>query len=293
MNTLTKFISRYFFFGAILLASCSPSKLLQVGSQASKDGVLVAQKGIDTYTLLGQQADIDLSQQNVITILTAPNPATVPLQETATNPMAKEIAPRIKAYKNLIRAYTVFGTLTGSDNSTDTKTAAAALDSSYNSFSKLPDLSSGASSAITAAAGAIMQAIESGVIKKQSQALADLTKIAANLWVEEEPVWDRYLGLVYDTYARQLKQVPDKYYDTTKLSTAITEPYTGNVVLLRLYRLDQRNTVIKQKNDIEKTIKDFGTELNLLSLAHAQLAANNTVAAQNSLIDLEALLQAK
>src|ERR1700748_3381697 len=132
----------------LLLVACSTTKLLQTGSQVSKDGILVAQKGVDTYTLLSQQRDIERTQQDFIRILTMPNPS-AKFFDTTTDVIGKQIAPRINAYKKLITVYQAFGRLTGNDNSADTKTAADALTASYNSIKQLPDVSSGVSGLIS------------------------------------------------------------------------------------------------------------------------------------------------
>jgi hypothetical protein len=50
-------------FLLLLLTSCGSAKLLQMGCDASKEGLAVAQKGIDTYTLLGEQKDVDDSHE--------------------------------------------------------------------------------------------------------------------------------------------------------------------------------------------------------------------------------------
>ena len=118
----------------LMLGSCGPSKLVPIADRASKDGVLVAQKGIDTYVLLGKQADIDIRQQNIINILTVPDPAALELIVNQANPVAVEIPPRIKAYKSLIEVYRAFGLLAGGTFSDDTKTATTALENSYNGF---------------------------------------------------------------------------------------------------------------------------------------------------------------
>jgi len=280
----------------LILTSCSTTKQLKTGSQISKDGMLVAQKGIDTYTLLQQQKDIDRSQQDMILILTAPNPAAVHFSDSTGNTIAIQIAPRINAYKSLIAAYQAFGRLTGNDNSADTKTAADALTASYNSVKQLPDLSSGVMSLISTGGTYIMQAIQSGSMKKHNEALSQLTKIYLDLWNSEAPTWDRYIDFVYDTYGRQLRTIPAKNYDMTKVKAGVADqPYTGDAISLALYQEKQYVTVIQQKNTLKKQLADFGKLLTLLNQAHIEFSKDqaDTTAAASTLINIETLLQTK
>jgi len=280
----------------LLLTSCSSSKLLlQTGAQASKDGILVCQKGVDTYTLLSQQQAIDQSQQQIILILSVPNPAAINLAENKASPIAKEIAPRINAYKSLLSVYQVFGLLTGSDEPGDTKAAEDALTASYNNIKQLPDLSASVSGFISTAGSAIMKQIQSGSVKKHNEALYELTKAYLALWNDEMPVWQKYLGLVYNRYANQLRTNPAAVYDMAKVKEALTEPYTGDAVILELFRVKQINDVTQQKAAVEKQLTDFGKALTLLNQAHLDLSKDASVTsdASNTLNTLETLLQTK
>jgi len=282
-------------FLLLILTSCGSSKLVQVGTTVSKEGLEVSQNGIDTYTLLAEQRDIDASQRDIIKILTNPEPDKMALPQTIPEDFSGRINSRIKAYKSLLSVYQAFSLLTDSKYSADTQTATSAVLASYNSIKQLPQLSSGVSSIISGATGLITQSIQAKQIKKHNEILYNLTKVYLDLWNDEVHIWNDYVDRVYNEYVDGLKTVPTKYYDLNKVKDGNTEPYSDENILLLLYKIKQRNAIIKQKNDLKEQIANFGKALTQLNQAHAELSKDqsNITDVSTSLTNIEILIKAK
>src|SRR6266536_2567608 len=176
-----------------LLTSCSSSKIIELGGQAASKGIDVSQKGVEIYTILGKQADIDESQQNKVAILTNPNPGTMTLPNKHSRNFVKQLQPRLNAYKSLLNVYQEFNLLTDSKFGDKTKDAASALITSFNSINQLPDLPSAVSSMLPEVSKTISQSIQAKKVKKHNEILLAITNAYLKLWTEEESLWNAYI----------------------------------------------------------------------------------------------------
>lgn len=256
----------------LLLASCSSTKIIELGNKTSTEGINVSQKALDIYSILAKQADIDKSQQDELKVLTNPNPATMLLPDTKVQDYSEQLAVRIKAFKCLLNTYQVFGLLTDKNFGDKTKEAVSALQDSYNSINKLPDLPTTVTSKLPEVSKMITQAVQAKKIKMHNQILYSLTQLYLSLWNADEKIWDDYLDRIYNDYVTGMNTVDSKKYDLKQISQLSKEPYIDESIIILMYRLNQRDEIIKQRNDIKKQIQDLGEALAGLSKTHSEIA---------------------
>lgn len=259
-----------------LLSSCASTKIIELGGKASTKGTEVSQKALDIFTLLSQQADIDKSQQDKIKVLTHPSPATMALPDTKIQDFSNQLSVRVKAYQSLLNTYKVFTLLTDSKYSDKTQEAVSALQESYNSIEKLPDLPTTVSEKLPEVSKMITQAIQAKKIKTHNQILFSLTELYIKLWDEDQKVWNDYLDRVYDDYSTGLNTVDSKKYDSKKISELSKLPFGDEATLILMYRLEKRDEIIKQKNEIKKQLSDFGKAMKELNKIHAEISKSKT-----------------
>lgn len=271
MRNLLKFLLLF------LLASCASPKIIELGGKASTKGQEVSQKGIDLLKVLSQQAAIDKSQQDKITVLTDPDPEKMPLPDTKVkNDFPKALDIRMKAYQNLLNTYKAFSLLTDSKYSDKTQEATSALQDSYNAISSLPDIPATVSAILPKVAKMISQGIQAKKVKKHSEVLFALSEAYAKLWEADKKTWNAYIDRVYDDYITGLNGVKSSRYDAKKISENNTEPFSDAPTVILMYRLNKRDELTKEKNKLKKSLDDFGKALDELNKAHAEISKSKT-----------------
>lgn len=266
----------YTLFLLCFFASCTSTKVIDLGRKASLKGTEVAQKGLDLYAVLAQQADLDKSFRDEVKILTNPNPSTMALPDTRVTDFSKQLAPRIKAYQGLLHTYKAFSLLTSAGHGDKTQQATAALQESYNAIGQLPDLPEKVSSKLPEVSKSIMHAVQAKKIKAHNEVLSALSSLYLALWEADQPAWNDYIERVYGDYAKDLNAVDTKRYDLKKIQDELKGPYSDDSVLLLMYRLRKRDEIMKQKNALKKQLNDFGKALNELNQAHVEMARSKT-----------------
>jgi hypothetical protein len=256
----------------LLLTSCSSSKIIELGGKTSVKGAEVSQKALDVYSVLSNQAAIDKSQQDKLKVLTNPSPATMPLPNTKAKDFSNQLSPRIQAYKSLMAVYAAFALLTDSKYADKTEQAVSALQDSYNAISKLPDLPDVVKSKLPGVAKLITGSIQAKKIRAHNEILYALSQAYLSLWKADTSTWEEYIDLIYNSYADGLNTVDSKRYDASKIAQDIKEPYKDEATIILMYRLRNRDEIMKQKNDTRKQLNDLGKALEELTLAHAEIA---------------------
>jgi len=279
----------------ILLTSCSSTKIIELSAKVSAEGIEVSQKGLDIYATLSKQADIDKYQQDKIKVLTHPSPAIMALPNTVVQDFTKQLEPRIKAYQSLLNTYQEFNLLTDSKYGDKTKEAVNTLANSYNSIEKLPDLPPSVSSKLPEISKILTQANQAKKIKIHNEALYRLTELYLLLWNDDLKIWNEYIDAIYNTYALALNSVDSKKFDVKKISQDLKEPYSDDAVIILIYRLNNRNEIIRQRDVIKKQLRDFGKALSAINKAHSEIAKEKTDISDvvSSLNTIENLLKLK
>lgn len=260
----------------ILLSSCASTNIIELGNKASTKGTEVSQKALDIFTLLSQQAEIDKSQQDKIKVLTNPSPATMSLPDTKIQDFSNQLSARVKAYQSLLNTYKIFTLLTDSKYADKTKEAVSVLQESYNSIEKLPGLPTSVSEKLPEVSKMMTQAIQAKKIKTHNQILFSLTELYIQLWDEDQKVWNDYLDRVYDDYSKGLNTVDSKKYDSKKISELSKLPFSDEATIVLMYRLEKREEIILQKNEIKKQLDAFGKALKELNKVHAEISKSKT-----------------
>lgn len=247
-----------------------------MGEKATKAGAEVSQKALDIYSLLSKQVYVDKSQQDKVKVLTDPNPSEMVLPDTKMQDFSEQFASRTEAYRSLLNTYTAFTLLTDSKYGAKTREAVISLQESYNSIEKLPDLPSAVSSKLPEVAKMITQAIQVKRIKVHNEILFRLTSLYITLWEEDRKAWDRYIDGIYDHYLTGLNSVDPQKYNVKKISSASKEPYNDDSILILLYRLEKRDEIVRQKNDIKRQLDNFGKALMELNQIHIEMSKTKT-----------------
>ena len=217
------------------------------------------------------------------------------LPETKVQDFSQQLAPRILAYKSLLNTYSIFAVLTDKNYGDKTKDAMKALEESYNSINKLPDLPSTVSSKLPEVSKMITQAFQAKNIKQHNQILYSLTQLYFTLWNADEKIWDDYIDRIYNDYIMGLTSIESKQFDVKKIEQTFKEPYKDESTIILMYRLQCRDEIVKQRDEVKKQLKDFGKALLELTQAHAEIgkAETNISDVTSSLNSIENLLNQK
>ncbi|MEO8532376.1 MAG: hypothetical protein ABI441_01430 [Flavobacterium sp.] len=279
----------------LFLTSCSSSKIIELGGETAVKGMDVSQKAQGIYTSLSDQAGIDKSQQDKVKVLTHPSPSTMALPDTKAPDFSKQLAPRIQAYQNLFEVYKAFALLSDSKYSDKTRDAMTALQDSYNAIEKMPDLPDNIKTKLPNVSKLISEAIQAKEVKKNNEILYTLSAVYLELWNADKQTWNDYIDLIYNSYSEGLNTVDSKRYDVNKISQSSSEPYSDSATIILMYRLRDRDEIMKQKNDLKKELAAFGQALEELNKAHAEIAkqATNISDVTSSLHKIEELLKDK
>ncbi len=277
----------------LLLNACHSSKLLELGSATAHKGIEVSQQALHLYDMLDQQAEIDKQQQDEIKILTNPDPAKMKLPDTKREDFSAQLAPRIKAYSNMLKAYKAFALLSDKTHQQQSENAMTALRNAYSDLDKLPNLPQPISQKLPNLTGLLQQSIHAGKVKKHHQILHSLTDLLVELWESDLSTWEEYLDRIYNDYADAISAIGADKYAVKKISDAAASPYAEDAVLIQLYRLKLRKSITAQKNNLKNQLKQFGKTLLELNLAHAELSKlkTNITLIEQSLYTLEQLLK--
>jgi len=256
----------------LLLTSCTSTKIIELGGKASTKGTEVSQKALDIYTLLSKQTEIDKSQQDKLKVLINPKPSEMALPDTKAQDFSKQLASRVKAYQSLLDTYKAFTLLTDSKYGDKTQEAVSALQQSYNSIEKLPDIPTTVTSKLPEVSKMITQAIQAKKIKAHNEILASLTSLYIILWDQDQKIWNDFIDRIYDDYSNGLNKVDSKRYNAKKISEDFKEPYSDESTVILLYRLDKRDEIVKQKNELKKQLNDFAIILKELNKVHVEIS---------------------
>ncbi len=160
--------------------------------------------------------------------MTSPNPSTVVLSTTNAD-MSVQLAPRVAAYKSLLRTYSTYQDLTDKNFGAQAETATAALLTSYNALKAIPDAPAAVAAAAPALAAAITEAEQSRQIRKHNRALSELTKKYQTLWQSDLPIWKQYLDGIYNQYADGLSGLGSDRFDPSRLNALTKQPYSKDM----------------------------------------------------------------
>jgi len=256
----------------LFLLSCASGRMIELGSQASRAGMEVCNDALDVYATLSEQQEKDKLYQDRLKILLNPDPASMTLPDSETTDFSEQIEPRREAYKSLLNTYRVFNLLTDKEYGNKNEEALATLQNSYNSIAGLPDLPGEVSSRLPEIAGYLSEAFQAKKVRKHNKALYPLSEAYLVLWQEDSEIWIDYLNRIYDDYARGLNQVSPNRYDPEAIARDLDLPYSDSAVLLMMYRLELRNDIKKEKNNIIKEIADVEKALAELTHAHSEIS---------------------
>ncbi|MCD0467859.1 hypothetical protein [Flavobacterium sp. ENC] len=279
----------------LFLTSCSSSKIIELGNATAAKGMDVSQKAQGIYATLSEQSAIDKSQQDEVKVLTHPSPSTMALPDTKAPDFSRQLQPRIQAYQNLFEVYKAFSLLTDPKYSDKTKEAMTALQDSYDAIEKMPDLPSDVKTKLPNVLKMAGEAVQAKEVKKNNEILYVLSEVYLELWNADKPTWNDYIDLIYNSYAEGLNTVDSKRYDVSKISQSNSGPYSDSATIILMYRLQNRDDIMKQKNDLKKQLDAFGQALQELTKAHAEIARQSTdiSAVISSLNKIEELLKDK
>jgi hypothetical protein len=267
--------------------------MIELSGKAASKGVAVSQQGINVYNLLTEQSGIDKLQQDKVKILTHPNPAAMALPDTKVQDFGGQIEARIKAYKSLLETYQAFTLISDSRFGDKTKEALSALQESYNSIEKLPDLPASVADKLPDVAKMISQSIQAKKIKKHNLVLFKLSQLYLDLWNADLKQWNDYVDMIYNSYATGLNTIDSKRFDLEKIRSQSQEPFSDEAIVVLLYRLQYRQQIANQRDTVKKQLTDFGQALAELNRVHAEIAKTKTdiTDVTNMLNTIESLLK--
>lgn len=259
---------------SLLIAGCDQAAIRQVGARTALRGQESCDAALKVYARLDSLADLDKEQQDFVTLLTRPAASTLPLPDKPRAPFEVQLAPRVRAYRSLRKAYAALYRLSDTAFADQTQEAAEALTDSVNALKGIPDLPAPVSSLLPALSGFVVGRIQAKEIRKHNLALHSLIRSYRTLWESDKPIWEKYITRVYKDYAQPLESLTPDQFDEERLRELVKEPYT-KVYLVNLYKLQRREEARGKQQEVQTELDAVDQSFALLERAHKELAAQN------------------
>lgn len=271
---------------AIFACGCAAKSARSMGAAVALRGQAVADAALEAYESLEQQQAIDKRQQDFIRVMTNPNPNPSTLPDAPAPDFKLQLAPRMRAYRALRDAYTVFHQISDTSFGAETRKATAALTESLSNLKAIGDLPPSVSGALAGLSDLVVQSVQAGEIRKHNRLLLQVTERYRLLWDADLPTWRDYVRRVYKDYADPIGSVPGDRFDPKAVGDLVKDPVAAPLKV-QLYKLQLRDAARVKADELETRLRDVGRALQLLENAHAELAKDRP-----SLVDATELVDA-
>ena len=258
------------------LTSCAPARYIEFSGKVATLGVEVSQKGIDSYKLIQMQSQIQKNQRDRIKILQNPNPnALKELPDTEIEDFSSQIVFRVDSYKKLLKIYEIFDLISDKKYQSSVTEAVSEFQKILELIDKIPKLSPEIKSMIPGVTTKILQGVQAGKIKQLNEKLFWLTNLYCLIWEEDVKIWEEYIDAIYDNYRKEMNIVDNNNFDSKKIANEFKEPFREEILVF-MYRIQIREKILQDKENLKKEINDFGKSLRLLNKTHLEISKNKT-----------------
>jgi hypothetical protein len=268
-------LSFLFSFLVIFICGCpSPSlSVRNLGTAVALQGQELTDAALDSYNSLEQQKSIDKSQQDFIKIVTSPNPAYT-LPDAKPRDFSLQLTKRVEAYQELRKVYEAFQRISEPSFADQTKNATESLLSSIEGLGNISDRPSSVTNLLPTLSALHIETIQAAKIREHNAILLKLCESYQELWVQEIPVWKKYLGEVYKDYADGLTSLDPARFEEKRLNEIVKEPFTKDINI-GLYKLQKRNISEAKRQELEAKLDSVTRAFKLLCAVHSELAKEN------------------
>jgi hypothetical protein len=254
-----------------LSSGCAPRTTRTLGAAAAVKGQAVADAALRSYEVIEQQQAVDKHQQDLVKILTAPNPSVPALPDSPAPDFAVQLEPRVAAYRALREAYVLFQRLADPGYSEQASRAAEALTTSINSLNGIRDLPGGASTTAKKLTELAVGAVQAGKIREHNRILLSICEAYRELWEAELPVWRDYYDRIYKDFADPISNLSLDRFDAKAVDGVVKEPFAPPL-RVQIYKLQMRDGARQRAAEIEAQLVSVGRAFRLLESVHAELA---------------------
>ncbi len=245
-----------------LLVQCYTARsIVDLGNKTAKAGSSVTGEILKCYALMGNQAFVDQRQQEMIRLLSYPDPRRVMLPAIRVRQL-KSLPAKINAFTSLQTVYKSFETLTDGTDKDASRDAMTSLLNSYFTIKKLPDLPHAAQQILPGATSEFTVATQANKVKEQNEVLGKLSAAYLEIWKKDLPVWKEYIDRIYLDYAKAVYALPESRFDPQAIKKLVNQPVNTKYQII-FYKdkvqQDAKQQIATINDELDQTTYAFET----------------------------------
>ena len=263
-----------------LVSGCATEFTRTAGDKAGLCGQEAADSAIGFYENLRTVADDNTYYQGYLRIVVSPEPDKVDFTRVSDADLSREIEPRIKTYRAVRTAYSLFRQLCVDESGKSAGQSYAAL------AETLRDLSADGSSMpetrklATDLPDDFAAWCQAKRIAQTQAVLEKLSSELATLWDKEIPLWDDYIDGVYVRhYASGLLSLRLANFDEKELAKAVADPY-GISVKAGLFKLQKYREAALKAAKLKAALRQVSKTFQLLDVLQRQVDSSSASLAE-------------
>lgn len=247
--------------------SCTKQKQKNETVFLSENGILLANKAIDTYSILNKSLRTQVYDNETIRILNDPSPSTYIMQmgtintKLINNNIKKQSAFRL--FKKAFSAYNLFldKNFDYSSSNLQNKIYAAttALDS-FNFNNYFTDRVQ------------LLKKQVSGTRFNEKQAILELSLLYADLWNTDLEKMYLLFEADLENYKKGINEINNSLFNKQKVANLVDMPYNNNEVLVNLYKLQLVKEKEQKTEKLTELLQNVSKAFEYLSDLSAEIA---------------------
>ena len=267
-----------------LVSGCATEFTRTAGGKAGLCGQEAADSAIGFYESLRTVADDNTYYQGYLRIVVSPEPDKVDFTRVSDADLSREIEPRIKTYRAVRTAYSLFQQLCADESGKSAGQSYAALTETLRALSADETTLSETKKLATALPGDFAARCQVRRIAQAQVVLEKLSSELATLWDKEIPIWDDYIDGVYIRhYASGLLSLRLANFDEKELAKAVSDPY-GISVKAGLFKLQKYREATLKAAKLKAELRQVSKTFHLLDVLQRQVASSSASLAETRLI---------
>ncbi len=253
-------------------ACAARSEVNRLGTSLAIQGQQVCDAALQGYRALEEHQRTDERQQELVRILTHPQPdALKPRPRSDAPGFDEQIRVRVRAFRKLREAYLHLQRLSGDETGEGVEQASRSVLESAQALRGVAGLSSQLTERISELSGRLAESLKARHVRRRNAAFLELLRAYRQLWEADLPIWRDFLDRVQTDFADGLASVPSSRFDSKQLTKILKEPFAVEVQVA-LYKRDLRFRSAQQAKQLRDRLEAVSGALRALESAHLELS---------------------
>jgi len=266
-----------------LFSHCSTSRnTVKLGNKVAQSGSALVAQVLKSYDLIAQLSTVDKKQQDLIRLLSYPNPAAMQLPDTRGRSL-KYLPPKIAAFQSLKLVYAHYEELSDAASKDQINAASAALVASYVAITQLPAIPTSVQQMIPEGAADLTLGNQANKVREQNEAIRKLTSAYFEVWKKDVAPFKAYANRIYKDYYDAVLALPNSRFNPAAIQQYTGTPYRGDYNVIS-YKMKVRDDALGAIDNVNQTLDQTTDAFQQLIAAHNELSQKPV--SQSNIINL-------